>query len=229
MLLYSRIYLCSDSYKLLLPRTCLSKSHVYYWCLPSSAPPRKRQHTLNQPFRVCYVGSLGLGYDIETLISAARVLEKFYPGEFYFEIAGGGQKSALFSNNCPSNMIFLGYLAFVEVQRLLQNSNAGILPYVENSAVSIPIKLFDSINNSIPVVSSLSLETRDLMLSHGLGCYYEAGNVQSFVSAILQLRSSYTDYVSNVFSFVELIPGSVFDSSISYRNYASALSSLLPY
>ncbi|MCP9808475.1 hypothetical protein KBY58_03380 [Cyanobium sp. HWJ4-Hawea] len=177
---------------------------------------------LNAPFVVSYAGSLGSGYDIETIIESAGILELRFPGCFVFKIAGGGQKSALLEAVSTPNLCYYGYLSTSEIFSMLSCSHSMLLPYVSNSAVALPIKFFDAVNFRLPVVSSLGLEAGDLIKEYMIGSCYQAGSAESLCESIIAVREAHAEYHRNMCVFSDLF-SDVYELSQVYAEFAREL------
>jgi glycosyltransferase involved in cell wall biosynthesis len=230
LMFYARLFTVSTSYINLVPSSKRLRVNVFYWCSQALLPAaihsineRPQNHSgLSAPFIVSYAGSLGSGYDIETIIESAKNLERCFPGCFVFRIAGGGHKSSLLDASSICNLNFLGYLSSSDVCAMLSSSHAMLLPYAPNSAVAMPIKFFDAINLRLPVVSSLELEARDLIEMHKIGVYYKSRNPESLSESILAMREDYPSYHRNIRVFADSFSG-MYNSSESYKNFATQL------
>jgi hypothetical protein len=227
LLLYNKLFTVSTSYVSLVPHFARCSVKVFYWCSQaffSMVPLKPDEETvsksnLDSPFVVSYIGSLGSGYDISTIIDAAAILDCRFPGDFIFKIAGGGHKSCLLEQSQVKNVFFLGYLSSLEMCAELSSSSLMLLPYAPNTAVAMPIKFFDAVNLRMPVVSSLELEAGELIEKYKIGVAYQAQNPESLVSAILRIRLDYEVYRRNAISFSDSF-STVFDCSLSYSRFA---------
>lgn len=136
--------------------------------------------------RLVYVGSMGMSYDLETVIDAVRQME-----ETTLNIAGGGPKEAALrerTSGC-TRISFHGYLGDEELRALLESSSIGIIPMFPNSCVGIPYKLADYAASGLKIVESLGGETGELVAKYHAGCHYEANNVDSLKMAIVSAGS----------------------------------------
>lgn len=222
-LLYDRIFVCSNSYLSLLPLSRRPDVLTYYWCSSLSEPIKLSGSIDIQPFRIAYTGSLGHGYDIETIIQAADILESLYPGIYRIDIAGSGPKAHLLENTRIKSLFYHGFLSTAHISTLLSRSHCMLLPYRLHSAVSMPIKFFDSIAIGLPVLSSLTLEAADLIKSHSLGLTFTAGHPDSLVRAIMQIHDNYSLYYRKSQLFSSSQASKRFDKDFSYNSFAQSI------
>ena len=208
--LYKKIFTVSKSYISLIPGSDRSRASIFYWCSKTfscaySAHESRKFKTAEfgpgSPFVISYAGSLGSGYDIRTIIKAAILLDQRFPGCFVFSIAGGGHKSTLLLQSSAKNLSFFGYLSSLEASKMLSSSHLMLLPYSPNSAVAMPIKFFDAVNLCLPVVSSLGLECKDLIVSNRLGSCYQAESPESLATSIIEVRENHDVYCRNMSRF----------------------------
>lgn len=131
--------------------------------------------------RLVYVGSMGMSYDLETVIDAVRQME-----DATLDIAGGGPKEASLTQRASGcgRIRFHGYLGEKDLRGLLTRGAIGLIPMFPDSCVGIPYKLADYAAAGLKVVESLGGEAGELVAKYNAGCHYEAGNVESLRAAI---------------------------------------------
>jgi len=175
--LFDFVSVVSESYKKILNLDD-AKSGVFYWGLSEVydiVPIRN-----NRVKRVVYAGSLGDGYDIEILIDLAEIRD-----DINVIIAGSGPKLSLCEEAHKRGLItYLGQVGEAELHELYLTSDIGILPYKKNSAVAMPIKFFDYVSYHLKIVSSLHLESSDVILQNNIGFVYEPENLKSLSLSI---------------------------------------------
>lgn len=138
--------------------------------------------------RFVYAGTLGSGYDIETILKAAAILEA-RKALAQIVIAGDGLWRVDVESAAMS--ISTDYLAYLgrrlnptELHHLYKESQVGLCAYVRDSTVAMPSKFYDYIAEGLAIVSSLRGELADLIKDEGLGLQYEAGSADSLADAI---------------------------------------------
>jgi glycosyltransferase involved in cell wall biosynthesis len=182
--LYSRVSFVSGSYASVfrLPR----ESSVFYWgsnLRPERAVKKNGRNTIT----IVYAGSFGDGYDIQTVLEAARLLAAHERPRFRVLIAGGGTQEPLVRESARRGEV--SYLGYIERQGLIDlymTADIGLLPYKANSMVAMPIKFFDYVNFGVFSVSSLKLEVAEVIESNGIGLSYKAGDAQDLYERILE-------------------------------------------
>lgn len=237
-LVYNRIYLVSNSYKALLPKCVFNRVKVFYWCLGSeselqindfisspSFPPSISQLPDSQltPFTLGYAGSFGAGYAINDLMIGMSRLEILFPGQYALQIAGSQKGFSSLSERIeiPSNVSYKGFLHLKDMAEFYRQVHSICLPYKPFSAVSMPIKFFDGLRFEKPFVSSLSLEAMSIINENGIGVSYESGQLDSFIKAVLRLKSSYKSFEQAIRLFAR--SSDQFKSTIVYSAFASDL------
>ncbi|WP_143070533.1 glycosyltransferase [Polynucleobacter asymbioticus] len=174
--LYDKVFTVSQSYADLILRAPKREDSVFYWGVNAVNKSKIFGHII----KVVYAGSLGDGYDIETLIE----LGKSRP-DLKVVIAGSGPKSDLCRHAHEQGFItFLGQIGAIELDNLYQDATYGVLPYKRNSAVSMPIKFYEYLVHRLIIINSLSMECSELINRYKLGCNYLPGSVLSMGDAI---------------------------------------------
>jgi glycosyltransferase involved in cell wall biosynthesis len=213
--IYDKVFTVSKTY---VKRILINKNKnggVFYWaCQPALFDLQKNVSNV-----VVYVGSLGNGYDIETLIELGRIRP-----DLEVVIAGAGPKSYLCELAHNEGVIeYLGLIGTEKLQELYKRATYGILPYRKNSAVSMPIKFYEYLNNHLKIINSLDMECSDIISAYKLGFNYLPENVFSMSeaihksakinvnsNAIKQLVSEYSidmQYCAFIFALKHLLEG----------------------
>lgn len=109
---------------------------------------------------VTFIGMFGASYDLETVIEAARVLEKDTCNKIQFVLAGDGDKSRKVRKMAHglSNIVFTGWLDQGSLLELVHISSVGLAPYITGALQSLPNKPFEYLAAGLPILSSLQGE-----------------------------------------------------------------------
>jgi glycosyltransferase involved in cell wall biosynthesis len=144
--------------------------------------PRGQAATL----RLVYVGSLGVSYDIPTMLESVKAMAA--AGEpVSLDVAGDGalrpavEEAALGSRGA---IRLHGYLDDERLRQLLIDCDVGIVPMFARSWVAVPNKLADYAAAGLAIVSGLQGESASLLAEHACGIAYEPGNRESLSAAI---------------------------------------------
>ncbi|MBT7895782.1 MAG: glycosyltransferase, partial [Flavobacteriales bacterium] len=134
-----------------------------------------------------YVGTFGFTYDLDLILEVAAKIEKSEP-DIVFILAGAGPKLKYLKSvyDKLNNVIFTGWLKNNDVKFILNNSNAGLLPWdsIDNA---MPNKFFDYISNGLPVISSANGELNILINKKKIGLTYKRQNLSELRNNILKL------------------------------------------
>lgn len=139
---------------------------------------------------VCFVGSFGASYDLETVVEAAKILHKHADGEkIQIILAGAGDQEAALRRRADGlpNIVFTGWLDQVSISTVLAYSSAGLVAYKENALQSLPNKPFEYMAAGLPILSSLHGELEDLIKDEAIGLQYQAGDVGSLAIQLVWL------------------------------------------
>ena len=161
---------------------------VFYW--GSELAPRHPRAPSQDRLVAIYAGSLGLGYDISTLLEAAAILHR-QGAPLRVVIAGSGPRLAEVRRAQSESVIdYLGQLGQAELTLAYESADIGLLPYQSGSMVAMPIKFFDYVNFGLAIASSLAMEARDLIEEKGLGVSYEAGDAKDLADKLIGLSAN---------------------------------------
>ncbi|WP_420993395.1 glycosyltransferase family 4 protein [Cupriavidus sp. 30B13] len=138
---------------------------------------------------VIYAGTLGAGYDMESIIQAARA-ECLVGKSVKFLFAGDGPQRGLLESVCKlptGNIVYLGRLDPEDLNLIYKYCDIGLSTYLARSTVSMPIKFYDYLAAGIAIVNSLEREIGRLIADHHLGKQYVPGDAESLATAIAVL------------------------------------------
>src|SRR5579883_1674898 len=130
---YKAVSFASRSYaRRLAPQ---SPAPVFYW--GSQLTPRRRRAAPSQTLVAIYAGSLGLGYDIETLLAAARII-RADKAPLRIVVAGDGPKrDEVLRAQREGAIDHLGQLGRDELIAAYESADIGLLPYQADSKVAM--------------------------------------------------------------------------------------------
>jgi Glycosyl transferases group 1/Glycosyltransferase Family 4 len=163
---------------------------VFYW---GSELTRNNPYApSNGPLTAIYAGSFGVGYDIASVLDAARKIRAEMPGRFRILIAGSGpQRDEVERAHAAGEVEYLGMLDQARLTEVYEQADIGLLPYKAGSMVAMPIKFYDYINFGLFTLISLDMEAADIVRKNGIGAAYKAGDAGNLVQ---QLKATGADY-----------------------------------
>jgi len=141
-------------------------------------------------FLVCFFGTIGRQFDLETVILAARRLEGG-PRRFRFVLCGSGDMLPHYRKLAGgiTSVVFPGWVGAAEIWTLMRIARAGLAPY-RNSMdfrLSLPNKSIEYLSAGLPLVSSLTGELQRLLEKHGCGVTYKEGDAESLATTLAEL------------------------------------------
>ncbi len=134
-----------------------------------------------RPIRIAYIGNMSLSYDLATAVDAVRS-----DCGLSLDLAGSGPDEESLRGRAAGcgRIRFHGYLDDAELRAMLSSSDVGLVPMFDDSCVGVPYKLADYVAAGLPVASSLHGETEGLLLGHGAGVTYPAGDPEALRRAV---------------------------------------------
>lgn len=140
----------------------------------------------NNRINVIYSGTLGDAYDIPTIISAAIFFAKRqFPVQFLF-VGDGPRRSQveLLCSKYPKSAKYLGVVNVDELPSIYRNCDVGLVSYLSDSTVAVPVKFFDYVAAGLAIVNSLSLEISEIISKNSIGINYLPESSDSLITAI---------------------------------------------
>jgi len=150
-----------------------------------------RKKGINQEaFVCCFFGTIGRFFNLETVINAARILSRKF--SIQFVLCGDGSRLAVYKKLASDidSVIFPGWVDSPKIAALMDLSDIGIAPYASNTRMSLPNKPFEYLAGSLPVVSSIQGEFKDILEENQCGYTYDPDSVEQLCSILRKLHSS---------------------------------------
>jgi glycosyltransferase involved in cell wall biosynthesis len=142
-------------------------------------------------FNICFFGTLGRQFDIDTVVRAAELLRA---GGSHASFVLCGHGSALEGlreqiRGLPG-VLFPGHVDASRIKALMELSALGLAPYhdTENFQLNIPNKIFEYAAGGLPVLSSVDGEVGRFLREHDIGQVYRAGDAQSLAHTLVTLE-----------------------------------------
>jgi glycosyltransferase involved in cell wall biosynthesis len=175
---------------------------------------------------ICFFGTLGYQFDLDTVIDAAKVLENENES-VRFILCGNGDKLESLKQNCSelTNVIFPGYMGAAQIAALLRMSDLGLCPYYPKQAFlsSIPGKAIEYMSSNVPLLTTLGEGILgDLIERNNIGFNYTSGSKDSLAERIRFINHNRSN-LQEMHTRIESIYKTNFDASEVYNNYITHL------
>lgn len=150
-----------------------------------------RKHGIDEDgWNICFFGTLGRQFDLETVIAAARRLQRSHP-EVRFVICGEGDLKKQFEQlalDVPS-VVFPGWVDRVQIRVLMEISRLGLAPYYPSAdfMMSLPNKPIEYMSAGLPVLSTIGGVLGKLLSHHGAGVVCENADAELLSASIAEL------------------------------------------
>lgn len=178
-----------------------NRDHVFYLGYsrtPLSAPARndaaawwRAQGLKTDAKIVAFTGTLGVSFDFTPIIESAKRLHAEGRRDIQFVIAGdGGNRTRLIEaaeNLVGDTILFPGWIDQARIDALLSTSFIALAPYRPNTSMSLPNKFFEYMAYGLPVLSSCTGESEDLIRQYGFGIQYNPKTKDDFHAALLEI------------------------------------------
>jgi len=162
--------------------------YLAYHGIEDKGTGNREQGTGKEFSRLVYVGNLGVGYDLSTVLKALKARE-----DLTLDIAGSGPMEAPLRREAAQlglgdRVRFHGYLGEAALKDVMARCDVGVIPMRDDSWVGLPNKLTDYLAAGLPVVSSLHGECGELLVRTGYGATYGWGDDEGLLAALGGLR-----------------------------------------
>jgi glycosyltransferase involved in cell wall biosynthesis len=170
---------------------------------------------------VCFIGSWGRTYDLDTAVEAALLLRE-RPG-LRFVFAGDGESYSRIAKRIGAvdSIILPGWIDSDQVRWLLRRAQVGLMPYDAAAPQGLPNKIFEYMAYGLFQVSTLAGEAAALLRSLDIGVSCSSRDAGAMAKAIeYALERTHDprlrDKIREQFS-------SRYDSRIVYDTYAELI------
>ena len=140
---------------------------------------------------VCFFGTLGRQFQLNTIIEAAAILERSSP-EIKFVICGDGDNASQYKAAAQglSNVVFPGWVDRNQIQALMSMSKVGLAPYIEsqNFLLNIPNKPIEYLSKGLPILSTIGGSLGKMIAEYSVGIVCDDGEPSSIARALQDLR-----------------------------------------
>lgn len=138
-------------------------------------------------FTACLFSSINPRVNFETIIDAAKILEKEFPTQFV--LCGNGRSFEKLQRmaKTTTSVLVPGWVDGPQIAALMELSDIGIAPYASNTRMALPNKLFEYFAGGLPVISSIQGEAKELLAEADCGRTYHSNNVNELCAHIREL------------------------------------------
>lgn len=163
--------------------------------IPERQHIEQSEQGFDRPFKAVYLGSMGSGYDLKTIIKVAAQWNKEDRYPFQIHFAGtGSQMNALQAESqklglLGERVVFHGQIGRDAVNQLLLTSDLALVLNRTESLVACPNKACEYAAAGLPVISCLGGELGQLLREYNAGSEYEEGDVESLHAALEKYSS----------------------------------------
>lgn len=144
-------------------------------------------------FWIGYVGTLGVSYDIRTVIDALVICRAQGVNDLHACIMGNGPQQLAFAQYAKEQQVdaeFTGLLPYPQMAGMLSACDIAVNPIVPGAAQSIINKVCDYAAAGLPVVNTQECpEYRQLVEKYRCGVNCRCGNAADMADAILRFRA----------------------------------------
>jgi glycosyltransferase involved in cell wall biosynthesis len=141
--------------------------------------------------RCFFVGGFGPAYDLDTVIDAARILERDTCGA-QFILSGDGPRAAELRARAAglSSVVFTGFISGPQIRYLLARCDVGLIAITPLAITSVPNKSFEYMSGPLALLNTTVGDLRQLIDTERIGLNYAPGNAAELAEKIKQLLAS---------------------------------------
>jgi colanic acid biosynthesis glycosyl transferase WcaI len=159
---------------------------------PRDKNPFRRAHGLEDSFVVMYSGNAGYSTPLNTLLTAAKRLERDPRLKFVF--IGGGvvkkQIDEMVARDRPPNILTLPYQPLAEIKWSLSAADVHVVSIADEAiGVVHPCKVYGALAVGRPVIALAAAESyvADILAAHNVGWLVQHGDVDRLTELLRQL------------------------------------------
>lgn len=174
---------------------------------------------------ICYFGRLSKEKNLDFLINTFSYWKQITPNNFKLFIIGSGEERENLLNirnksHCKEEIFFFNYMPFNELLKKLINVKYFALS--SKCYEVAPMSVIEALSiNILPIVPNIGGMKESIELINNIGAVYEAGNKDSWISAINNLETNYNHKMSELSENKNEIL-----NKLSVQNYLNKISNL---
>lgn len=153
-----------------------------------------REYNLIDKFVVSYIGTHGMAHSLETIIDAAKELEKKiqYKDIIFVLLGSGSEKKKLESYIKKigiQNILMINPVKRDEIYRYWSITDLAVVHLKNNDLFKtvIPSKIFESMSMGIPIALGVKGETKKIIEDSKSGIYFEPENSSDLCNLVIRL------------------------------------------
>lgn len=158
--------------------------------------PFEKQVKTDQRFRVLYAGNMGLAHPVDTILSAAEILEE-QGSDIEFVFVGDGARfdyiAAVRSEKCLDNVRLLPFQPISRLREIMESGDIHLITMKEDAAgLVVPCKLYSALAVARPsiFVGPVQSEVAKVIRDFSTGLVVATDDVENLVNAIKHFRES---------------------------------------
>lgn len=146
--------------------------------------------SLDHPLTICFFGTIGKYFNIETVIEAIKKVKN----EFPVQLIVGGDGSHLNTlkklADGMENVHFVGWIDSPKIKAVMEISKIGIAPYKSGTVMSLPNKPFEYMAGKLAIVSSIQTELKGYLAQYNAGFTYDSDNADELCQIFRKLSNN---------------------------------------
>ena len=148
----------------------------------------------NNKFDLLFAGNIGPAQSVETIIMAARLLQK--NKKIFFHIVGDGLNKALCEDLCNKyklkNVKFYGYHPVEEMKKYYELADAFLITMVDNEVVNstLPAKIQSYMLAGKPIIGAISGEVKNVIEEAECGLCCDSNDYKQLAKLIEEASKS---------------------------------------
>ena len=185
-----------------------------------------RQDENSNKLQVVCLGSMNLGYDLQTVVQAIRKCNEDKTAPIHLHFAGTGMQESELKKYCqehqllshPTVVTFHGQLNKDHVNELLLSADLGLVANKSETLVACPYKAAEYAAAGLPILSCLGGELGQLIHQYDAGTEYREGDVDSLAIAFQNYHKD-RDAVKRQSLRARKIAAELFDRKKTYAQF----------
>ena len=138
-----------------------------------------------------FAGTFGRSFEFESVVEAARVLDRTVPGKVRLLLCGSGDRWESIEQQARGidSLQVLPRVSLSELRLLYEEASIGLAPYrnIENFQKNVPNKINEFLAMGLAILSPVSGCIRELIEKQDVGVAYEPENPESLAKNIRDL------------------------------------------
>lgn len=173
------------------------RDHVFYLGYSAQSPNPEALRQVEEKYgaeglgeekiNICFFGTIGKFFDLETVIKAARELERRGRSVQWILCGDGSDRERVQALAADVKSIrWMGWVNAAQIRAIMKRCQVGLAPYRDGAHMALPNKPFEYMSGGLAIWSSIQEELPEFLEENQCGETYRASSSEQLIALVEQ-------------------------------------------